>query len=186
MENVGQEGRTVFFVSHNMPAITRLCPRTILLDEGKIIQDGPSHQVVSKYLGFGLGKMGVREWPDPSKAPGNDVVRLSAVRIRDSGGNLLVSQDIRRPVGIEVEYWNLKTELRPSVSIHLFNEDGICVFASNDFNNLAWRNQARSIGLVRSTCWIPGNFLAEGHFRALVGIATYNPTVVHALQQDAV
>ncbi|HEV3257622.1 MAG TPA: ABC transporter ATP-binding protein, partial [Gemmataceae bacterium] len=28
MEDVGQGGRTVLFVSHNMPAITRLCPRT--------------------------------------------------------------------------------------------------------------------------------------------------------------
>ena len=27
MEDVGQQGRTVLFVSHNMPAITRLCPR---------------------------------------------------------------------------------------------------------------------------------------------------------------
>ena len=29
MEDVGQEGRTVLFVSHNMPAITRLCKRAI-------------------------------------------------------------------------------------------------------------------------------------------------------------
>ena len=29
MQDVGRQGRTVLFVSHNMPAITRLCPRTI-------------------------------------------------------------------------------------------------------------------------------------------------------------
>ncbi len=27
MEDVGQQGRTVLFVSHNMPAVTRLCQR---------------------------------------------------------------------------------------------------------------------------------------------------------------
>src|ERR1700730_648063 len=32
MQNAGQQGRTVLFVSHNMPAITRLCERAILLD----------------------------------------------------------------------------------------------------------------------------------------------------------
>src|SRR5574338_617553 len=40
MENVRQAGRTVIFVSHNMPAITRLCPRTILIEDGAISFDG--------------------------------------------------------------------------------------------------------------------------------------------------
>src|SRR5438128_2837853 len=35
MQDVGRQGRTLFFVSHNMPAVTRLCPRAILLDEGR-------------------------------------------------------------------------------------------------------------------------------------------------------
>jgi lipopolysaccharide transport system ATP-binding protein len=50
MHDVGEEGRTVLFVSHNMPAITRICPRTILLNNGSVIMDGPSHEVVSHYL----------------------------------------------------------------------------------------------------------------------------------------
>src|SRR5437870_6041767 len=50
MQDVGHQGCTVLFVSHNMSAVTRLCPRAILLDGGRIIQDGPSHQVVSTYL----------------------------------------------------------------------------------------------------------------------------------------
>ncbi len=40
MESVSKHGRTVFFVSHNMPAITRLCPRAIMLDRGRVYQDG--------------------------------------------------------------------------------------------------------------------------------------------------
>src|SRR5262249_15078765 len=54
MKDVSQHGRTVLFVSHNMPAITRLCERTILLDEGRVVSDGPSHQVVPAYLRSGL------------------------------------------------------------------------------------------------------------------------------------
>ncbi len=48
MQDVGQQGRTVFFVSHNMPAVTRLCERAILFDEGRVLHDGPSHQVVAR------------------------------------------------------------------------------------------------------------------------------------------
>ena len=32
MEDIGEHRRTVLFVSHNMPAVTRICPRTILLN----------------------------------------------------------------------------------------------------------------------------------------------------------
>jgi homopolymeric O-antigen transport system ATP-binding protein len=50
MENVTKEGRTILFVSHNMSAVTKLCERAILFNEGRVIEDGPSHQVVSTYL----------------------------------------------------------------------------------------------------------------------------------------
>ena len=81
MQDVGQHGRTVLFVSHNMPAITRLCERVILLDGGRVLDDGLSYQVVRTYLNAGLGTSAAREWSDLSKAPGNDVVRLCAVRV---------------------------------------------------------------------------------------------------------
>jgi lipopolysaccharide transport system ATP-binding protein len=54
--------------SHNMPAITRLCPRTILLESGAISFDGPSHQAVGMYLGSGAGTNAAREWTDVSGA----------------------------------------------------------------------------------------------------------------------
>jgi lipopolysaccharide transport system ATP-binding protein len=63
MQNAGQQGRTVLFVSHNMPAITRLCERAILLDGGLVVKDGPAPEVVSGYLSSGLGTTAAREWP---------------------------------------------------------------------------------------------------------------------------
>ncbi len=50
MREIRQQGRTIFFVSHDMPAITRLCQRAILLDRGAIVADGPPQQVVDEYL----------------------------------------------------------------------------------------------------------------------------------------
>src|SRR3989442_13290081 len=40
MREVGREGRTVVFVSHNMGAIAELCDRAVLLDQGRQIADG--------------------------------------------------------------------------------------------------------------------------------------------------
>jgi len=47
-----KDGRTVLFVSHNIPAVNRLCERTILLDKGKIIKDGPTQEVTDFYINF--------------------------------------------------------------------------------------------------------------------------------------
>src|SRR5919205_1058095 len=108
MQDVGKQGRTVLFVSHNMPAVTRLCPRTVLLEKGQVLRDDLSHKVVSAYLAAGLGTATAREWPDRKEAPGNDVARLRAVRVRGGDGELIDAADIRRPVGIEIEFDVLK------------------------------------------------------------------------------
>ena len=83
MGEVASAGRTVLYVAHNMPAISRLCKRAILMDRGRVVQDGPAHEVISTYLNSGLGTSAVKEWPDPERAPGGEIVRLRAVRVTD-------------------------------------------------------------------------------------------------------
>lgn len=50
MDNVAKSGRTVLFVSHNMMAIKALCPNTILLKEGKLVEIGDTKKVINEYL----------------------------------------------------------------------------------------------------------------------------------------
>ena len=50
MDDVSKEGRTVLFVSHNMNAITQLCPRTLVLDKGKLSYDGKTMDAIDHYL----------------------------------------------------------------------------------------------------------------------------------------
>ena len=49
MGNVAKEGRTVLFVSHNLSAINRLCPRTILLNNGEVLKDGATGETLHSY-----------------------------------------------------------------------------------------------------------------------------------------
>jgi len=44
------EGRTIFFVSHNMGMIKRLCDTSILLNKGEIITSGKTSDVIDSYL----------------------------------------------------------------------------------------------------------------------------------------
>lgn len=50
MEDVAQVGRTVLFVSHNMNAIQTLCPRSILLLQGRKVGENFTEHIVNDYL----------------------------------------------------------------------------------------------------------------------------------------
>jgi lipopolysaccharide transport system ATP-binding protein len=50
MGSVARDGRTVLFVSHNLVAVTSLCQRGIMLEGGRIVEDGPSNDVVNSYI----------------------------------------------------------------------------------------------------------------------------------------
>jgi lipopolysaccharide transport system ATP-binding protein len=185
MQDVGQQGRTVLFVSHNMPAITRLCERAILLDEGRVLADGPSHQVVSAYLNSGLGTTAAREWPDLAKAPGDDVVRLCAVRVRTEDGQITDTVNIQRPVAIEMEYEVLKPGHLLMPYYNVFNQEGVRLFTATD-QDPAWRRRPRPIGRYISTAWIPGNLLAEGTVFMGPAMRTKEPMTRHFHVRDAI
>jgi len=185
MHDVGEQGRTVIFISHSMPSVMRLCPRTILMDNGRVLRDDLSYRVVNAYLGSGLGTSTAREWVNLTKAPGNDIARLSAVRVRGEDGEILDAADIRKPIGVEIEYEVLKEGHVLVPNLHFYNEEGVCLFISIDLNE-SWRQTPRTAGRHLSTAWIPGNLFAEGTVFVGVALSTINPTTVHFFERDAV
>lgn len=50
MEEVGKEGRTVLFVSHNMEAIKYLCTKAIWLRSGEMVGQGDVAEQIERYL----------------------------------------------------------------------------------------------------------------------------------------
>jgi lipopolysaccharide transport system ATP-binding protein len=185
MQDVGQKGRTVLFVSHNMHAITRLCERAILLEEGRVLQDGPSPQVVRTYMSNGSNTAAERCWPDPKLAPGGEVARLRAVRVRTEGNKITDVVDIRQPVGIEMEYDVLKANSLLLPNFGFFNEEGVLVFMALDVDP-TWRRRPRPEGRYISTAWIPGNLLAEGTVFVTADLITLDPVIVQYTLRDAV
>lgn len=185
MQDVGQQGRTVLFVSHNLPAITRLCPRAIILEQGKLVADGPAHRAVKVYLDSGTGTTAAREWPNLVEAPGNDVVRLCAVRVRTKSGEISETMDIRYPIGVEMEY-----EVQESGHIlypyyNVFNEQGIRIFALID-QDPEWQGCPRPAGKYISTAWIPGNLLSEGTLYVWPAMRAPEPKVKHFYVPEAI
>lgn len=50
IESLQREGKTILFVTHDLNALRRIAPRTLWLDGGKLLKDGPTQDVVSAYL----------------------------------------------------------------------------------------------------------------------------------------
>jgi lipopolysaccharide transport system ATP-binding protein len=185
MRDVGQLGRTVLFVSHNMPAITRLCGRAILIEDGTILADGPAHQVVSAYLHAGRSTTAVREWPDRVKSPGGQVVRLRAARVNTRDGRIAETVAIGQAVGIAIEYEVLEPGYVLLLSLVLSNDEGVVIFSSLDIDP-AWRERRRPAGRYLSTAWIPGHLLTEGTVFVGVGLETRAPRLHQFWEPDAV
>jgi lipopolysaccharide transport system ATP-binding protein len=185
MEDVREAGRTVIFVSHNMPAITRLCPRTIIVENGTVMFDGPSHQAVGIYLGQGSRTNAVREWEDLATAPGNEILRLRAIRVRSEDGRICESIDIRASVGVEMEFEVLQAGHVLVPNYHFFNQEGICVFIATE-HDAKWHRRPRPLGRYISTAWIPGNLLSEGALIIGAAISTMDPVRVHFFERDIV
>jgi len=185
MQDVGRHGRTVLFVSHNMPAIARLCERTIMLDAGGVKLDGPSHRVVAAYLSSDVGTTAAREWPDAATAPGDHTAKLRAVRVRASDGTVTDAVDIRRPVGVEMEFDVCEPGWTFAANFDFYNEEGLLLFGAIE-TDPEWRNRVRDPGRYTVTAWVPGNLLSEGTIIVDAELLTTHPTAQHFFERQAV
>jgi len=207
MNDLRRGGRTILFVSHNMPAVVRLCKRVISLSDGVIVSDGPTPGNVTQ-AGPTSGNVGAvdqesnnnvtsggskarlqssseRRWERPGEAPGNDIVRLCKVRVRSESGAVMDRADIRRPVGVEMEFDVLEPDRVLVPNFHFVNEEGVYVFVALD-HDPEWQRRPRPVGHYTSTVWIPGNFLSEGVLSIGVAVSTLVPVQIHLFEQQVI
>ena len=169
MESLGDAGRTVLFVSHNLHAVLQLCDRALLLQNGEIVRDGSTHDVVAYYEEQTVGGGPRASWND-DEAPGNELVKLRSVRVVDEDGGTAGTIDVRRPIGIEIAYRVLR-EGRPTVpKIKVLDQHGAICFNALD-TDPRWSDPAPPGDYV-ATAWIPPNLLNEGRHSVDVNIVT--------------
>jgi lipopolysaccharide transport system ATP-binding protein len=168
-----------------MSAITRLCERAILIEEGIITNDGPSNEIVSTYMTSGTGLTAERRWENGNNTPGKDVVKLRAVRVHDQEGIVSNSFDIRKPVAIEMEYDVIKENNGLLPHHMLYNEEGAVVFTIFD-TDPNWRGRPRPVGKYVCTAWIPGNLLSEGILYVTSALFTIGPRTSQFYEYDVV
>ncbi|PYS98669.1 MAG: ABC transporter ATP-binding protein [Acidobacteria bacterium] len=186
MREVGESGRTVIFVSHDMASITRLCKRAIVLNHGSIVSDGPVEDVVSEYVAVEMGSRSERIFADEPQAVQSESVKFRKVRIVDADANTKGSFDIRQPIGVEMTYEVMSDGEILIPNLQLINQERVHVFTIHDVAS-EWSKRPKARGTYVSTAWIPGNLLAEGNFALNAAIVSYMPNQkVHLYVTDAV
>ncbi len=123
MAEVEREGRTIVFVSHDLETLSRICRRSLWLEQGSVRASGPTRDVVHDYLASGL--------PAPGSGRtllGSGPVTVRAVRVvsADGGPASVLVRDA--PLRLQVEF--AVDEAVPGLDIALFvtTSNGIRVF----------------------------------------------------------
>jgi lipopolysaccharide transport system ATP-binding protein len=145
-------GRTVLFVSHNMTAVKNLCKTGILMKNGSIEFAGKINEVVDYYLSDETAK-GIRNnyW-DFENAPGLEKIKVKSAYVQYEGEQLTV----KTPFDIVTEFWCLEEGFPVNVSMHLYDINGLCVYA------IVSENIPLKKGLYKTVFHIPENLMNDG------------------------
>ncbi|MFM6265899.1 MAG: hypothetical protein ACKPFA_05215, partial [Dolichospermum sp.] len=167
MGEVGNEGKTVLFVSHNMGSIQQLCESVLLLNHGNV-QDFSKNveAIVKKYFTNGESQEST-QWVNVNNEFSNPWFKPLRFFIADKFGNERinpVSNDTDIIVQIEAEIEQSECDL--TIGYAIYSDDNHLLYWSYQTDNLA-NNLTQS--LTKGTCTlksqIPRRFLNEGTYK---------------------
>lgn len=144
MGEVSRGGRTVLFVSHNLAAVRRLCPRSLLLQSGRVVAVGGTSSILEQYLDESESqqtefKLGSGQIVDPTGRATRMVLQSESGLPRNSF-----------PVG---EPWQVQVDFTLDEPVSQFT--------------LALAVQSADQTWLR-TSWSPSQDMEAGHFVAIV------------------
>jgi lipopolysaccharide transport system ATP-binding protein len=103
MNAIAKGGRTVLFVSHNMPAVSSLCDRAVWLDGGRMREEGPTANVISSYLHSSFNKQ-VANLEQRTDRIGDGRFRFSRVWLTNGTGTSVDSLVSGKEATFMIEY----------------------------------------------------------------------------------
>jgi lipopolysaccharide transport system ATP-binding protein len=159
------EGRTVLFVSHNMPAIANLCNTAILLRGGEFIKMGNADDIIQDYM---LSVSASISDIDSTIKVRSNKVKLLAINIQQNNINR-ADVDIAKPVSIEIVYEVLEDNTICTPSIVMKDNFDVEIFASFNSPSAAssldkYYGVPLQRGTYNSSITIPANFLNDNTY----------------------
>jgi lipopolysaccharide transport system ATP-binding protein len=120
-----REGRTVFFVSHNLAAVRSLCTRTVMLRDSRLVKAGETRDVVQQYLEAGVAQAKT-PLADRKDRTGNGSARFRSIAIGNVDSNKPISTGCR--VRFLIEYNSLAPLRNAKFLVGIYDMDGIRIY----------------------------------------------------------
>ncbi|GAB4196588.1 MAG: ABC transporter ATP-binding protein [Roseiflexaceae bacterium] len=175
MGEVARDGRTVLFVSHDLGAINALCERTVLLNDGQVVQIGPTRDVVAYYLDS--ANRLYSPIPFSQRAAGQEEIALLEVRTLQDGQET-ATVDCLSPFTVEIAY-EVRRPVRGSrLFLILRNQRGEVIFGTSDYDQPGQEALERRPGRHVSRVTLPGNIFKTGAVYGTVGADVANDRIV--------
>jgi lipopolysaccharide transport system ATP-binding protein len=173
MGDVAHEGRTVFFVSHNMQAIQSLCTRAILLSSGQIVANGIALEVVTKYL-ESIPKVEATDHISTliTRLPDDPNFRLIDVKITQNNSPLNQQALNGEPIKVISEYEVKKRTANFRLYLDILDNQGTLLIKSfHDCDSP--KATIAEPGTYISEVIIPSDFLAPREYLLRIGATVF-------------
>ena len=143
-----QKGGTIVFVSHDAAAVERLCDRAVLLKDGTVYFDGPTHDAIVAYRQLLAGERNPEERAAGLKEWGGDVARIEGVGLRGPDGDERMQLLAGEPFSIVLEIAADAAIPPPRLGWELRDDAAILVAAGAvSTAELGWSDGTRSLPL---------------------------------------
>lgn len=174
MGDVGREGRTVLFVSHNMQAIRQFCNLAILLRAGELIANADSFTAIEQYLKEGNQPNAGNSLQEIIQdLPQDPIFRFENITLRQGYEEIEESVENGRPLEIEILYEVMQRTTGLRVFFDLYDDQETLLFRS--FND----EESYGIPLVEagqyvSKTAIPADLLAPISYTLKIFATIFN------------
>lgn len=161
MEDVGKEGRTVLFVSHNMGAINRLCQTCVYLRNGQIVTAGSSSQIVEQYMQEGFSG---QESEVLFNGGENDDIQFVSARLERAAGTLSSNYRSDEDVCVFVTYKVKRPLAGVSLAINIMTGEQESLWSMADWEEHSQLLNRREPGTWTGEWVVPANVLRPGRY----------------------
>jgi Wzt C-terminal domain len=168
MSEFAREGRTVFFVSHDLGAIAQMCQRAIWLDGGRVRHDGPAARSIELYVAERSREVPQVEFsPDESKE-----VQLLSVGLTDERGAQVDAPVRDRPFAIRVRFLVRHDVGGVDIGVWLMTRNGTRVLEENWSDRTQGLAPAGGTGIWDVSMLVPPVLAANDY---AVGVSIASP-----------
>lgn len=124
-KEVATAGRTVLFVSHNLPSMQQLCSAGIILDHGKLVYRGSIGDAISTYMSS-LGRPAREVLRNSATRPG-ERVRVTDITFHDLDGRPMEAAICGQALRVRIHYQSNvhNMERRVDVGLMIATRDGV-------------------------------------------------------------